>query len=82
MPRQSKKAKLPPGIGLSTRASNKNAHPGVPDLPNARRSTEEMATIRRAEAQKQEAAAALQAASLAEVAAIENQMDFTMRRWI
>ena len=41
--------------GLSTRAKNKQTHPGLPDAPNPRRSTEEVAAER---AQKKAEAAA------------------------
>lgn len=74
MPPRNKKLTpaLPPR--LLTRATNKNAHPGAPDLKKAKRSKEEMAKAR-ADAQAAKAAkAAKSKAAVHKVAALEDEM--------
>jgi hypothetical protein len=58
---------------MSTRASNKDAHPGIPDMPAPRRTPAEVEEAREAAAAKVAEAADRQEKALEKLAALEDQ---------
>ncbi|KAI0054566.1 hypothetical protein BV25DRAFT_1922580 [Artomyces pyxidatus] len=59
---------------MNTRASNKGAHPGAPDVPARRRTSAQVRADDRAKKETQRIAKAVKANKISQVAALENSM--------
>ncbi|KAI0070095.1 hypothetical protein K474DRAFT_1713629 [Panus rudis PR-1116 ss-1] len=60
--------------GMTTRAKNKDAHPGVPDMPQPRRSSHQVAEAKAAEAEADEAAEKVRQVAVSEAADVEAEI--------